>query len=412
MTNTLKHSNDYKNWLTDIKIRIKQTQIKAAFKVNVELLRLYWDLGAEIVERQMESAWGSGFFEQLSKDLKEEFSDLKGFSYSNLKYCKQFYLFYTQENSILQQPVEEIGQQVADEIQLVDNKGNTIRQQVVGELENNQTQIGQQLVDQLQVVENKPNIIHHQLGDELEYHIIFQIPWGHQILIFTKCKSVKEAIFYINKTIQNAWSRSVLTHHLELNLYGREGKAVNNFAATLPAPQSDLAMQTLKDPYIFDLMALTEKYNERELEDALTENITKFLLELGQGFAYVGRQVPLNIDGTDYSVDLLFYHLKLRCYVVIELKTVKFVPETAGKISFYLSAVDDIMRHPEDNPTIGLIICKDKNNLVAEYALRGINQPIGISEYELTKVFPEQFKGSLPSIEEIEEELKQYIKIK
>jgi predicted nuclease of restriction endonuclease-like (RecB) superfamily len=389
MTNNLKYTNDYKDWLTDIKTRIKQTQIKAAFKVNVELLRLYWDLGAEIVERQMESAWGSGFFEQLSKDLKKEFPGLKGFSYSNLKYCKQFYLFYTQEFSI--------------------------RQQLVGELKilgNKETVILQQPVEELQVIESKANLIGQQLADQLDNQLIFQIPWGHQILIISKCQSVKEALFYINKTIQNAWSRSVLTHHLELNLYAREGKAVNNFAATLPAPQSDLAIQMLKDPYIFDLMSLTEKYNERELEDALTDNITKFLLELGAGFAYVGRQVPLNIDGTDYAMDLLFYHLKLRCYVVIELKTVKFVPETAGKISFYLSVVDDIMRHPADNPTIGLIICKDKNNLVAEYALRGIYQPIGISEYELTKVFPEEFKGSLPSIEEIEEELKQHIFLK
>jgi len=346
MNNNLKQNNEYKKWLTDIKTRIKQTQIKAAIKVNTELLRLYWDLGAEIVEKQLKSQWGDTVIRQLSLDLKKEFTNLEGFSRTNLHYMRQWYLFYNQQDKIV-----------------------------------------------------------HQVGGQLENHPIFQIPWRHNVEIITKCQTIKEALFYVQKTIQNGWSRSMLTHHLELNLYGREGKAVTNFASTLPAPQSDLAMQTLKDPYIFDLMALTEKYNERELEDALTENITKFLLELGAGFAYVGRQVPLNIDGTDYPVDLLFYHLKLRCFVVIELKTVKFVPETAGKTSFYLSAIDDLMRHPTDNPTIGLIICKNKNNLVAEYALRGINQPIGISEYQLTKVFPEQFKGSLPSIEEIEEEL-------
>ena len=372
MNNNLKHNDEYKNWLTDVKMRIKQTQIKAAIKVNTELIRLYWDLGHDIVAHQMETSWGSRFFEQLSMDLKKEFPDIKGFSYSNLKYCKQFYLFYTQDISI--------------------------RQQLVGE-------IPQQLVVESQTVNNKIDMIAQQLVEQLENHSIFQIPWGHHIHIFSKCATVKEALFYIHKTIENGWSRSMLAHHIELDLYRREGKAITNFATTLPTPQSDLAIQTLKDPYIFGLMSLTEKYNERELENALTENITKFLLELGTGFAYVGRQVPLNIDGTNYPVDLLFYHLKLRCFVVIELKTVKFVPETTGKISFYLSAIDDLMRHPTDNPTIGLIICKNKNNLVAEYALRGINQPIGISEYQLTKVFPEKFKGSLPSVEEIEEEL-------
>ena len=389
MTNKLKHNNEYKHWLTDIKTRIKQSQIKASIKVNTELLRLYWDLGRDIVARQMEATWGSGFFEQLSKDLKKEFPDLKGFSERNLLSMKRFYLFYTQDNSILQQLAEKIPHQLGAELQPTDNKGNVIVQQLVAQLPNGQIPIG------------------HQLGDQLENHIIFQIPWRHHVEIISKSQSVQEALFYINKTIQNGWSRSVLTHHLELNLYAREGKAVNNFANTLPAPQSDLAVQMLKDPYMFDLMGLTAKYNERELENALTENITKFLLELGAGFAYVGRQVPMNVDGTDYPVDLLFYHLKLRCYVVIELKTTKFVPETAGKISFYLSAVDDLMRHQADNPTIGLIICREKNNLVAEYALRGINQPIGISEYQLTKVFPKEFKGSLPSIEEIEEELNQ-----
>jgi len=364
MNSNLKHNNEYRKWLTDIKTRIKQTQIKAAIKVNVELIRLYWDLGAEIVEKQLKSQWGDTVIRQLSLDLKKEFPDLKGFSSTNLKYCKRFYMFYVKENLI-----------------------------------------PSHLTTELQITDKKIDIIGQQLVDQLENHPIFQIPWGHHIQIFSKCVTVKESLFYVQKTIQNNWSRSMLEHHLELNLYEREGKAITNFANTLPAPQSDLAMQTLKDPYIFDLMTLTEKYNERELEDALTENITKFLLELGAGFAYVGRQVPLNIDGKDYPVDLLFYHLKLRCFVVIELKTVKFVPETAGKISFYLSAIDDIMRHPADNPTIGLIVCKNKNNLVAEYALRGINQPIGISEYQLTKIFPEQFKGSLPSIEEIEEEL-------
>ncbi|MCL2041874.1 MAG: PDDEXK nuclease domain-containing protein [Bacteroidales bacterium] len=383
MNNNPKHSDEYKNWLTDVKMRIKQTQIKAAIKVNTELIRLYWDLGAEIVEKQLKSQWGDTVIRQLSLDLKEEFPDVQGFSERNLLYAKQLYSFYNQDNKILQQVVA-----------VLPEKQTPITQQVVAQLPDKQTPIVQQLAGQLPTTTNS-----------IPQQLVAQIPWGHNLLIITKCTSVEEAIFYIHKTIENGWSRSMLAHHIELNLYKREGKAITNFATTLPALQSDLAIQTLKDPYIFGLMALTEKYNERELENALTENITKFLLELGAGFAYVGRQVPLNIDGTNYPVDLLFYHLKLRCFVVIELKTVKFVPETTGKISFYLSAIDDLMRHPTDNPTIGLIICKNKNNLVAEYALRGINQPIGISEYQLTKVFPEKFKGSLPSVEEIEEEL-------
>jgi predicted nuclease of restriction endonuclease-like (RecB) superfamily len=259
---------------------------------------------------------------------------------------------------------------------------------------NQQDKIVQQVIGQLPAT-----------TDFASQQLVTQIPWGHNILIIKECKIIEEALFYIHKTIENGWSRMLLDHHIGLNLYGREGKAITNFAKTLPAPQSELANQALKDPYVFDLMSLTEKYNELELEDALTENITKFLLELGAGFAYVGRQVPLNVGGKDYPIDLLFYHLKLRCYVVIDLKTVKFVPETAGKISFYLSAADDLLRYPTDNPTIGLIICKDKNNVVAEYALRNINQPIGISEYKLTRSFPEKFKGSLPTIKEIEDEL-------
>jgi predicted nuclease of restriction endonuclease-like (RecB) superfamily len=235
--------------------------------------------------------------------------------------------------------------------------------------------------------------------------VITQIPWGHNILIITKCKTIEEALFYIQKTIENGWSRAILDHQLDLNLYERQGKSITNFTTTLPPVQSNLANQLLKNSYTFDFLTLTNEYNERELENALVDNITKFLLELGTGFAYVGRQVPLTIGDTDYSIDLLFYHLKLRCYVVLELKTVKFIPEFAGKLSFYLSAADDLLKHSSDNPSIGLIICKDKNSIIAEYALKNINQPIGVSEYELTKIFPDKFQGSLPTIEEIEEEL-------
>lgn len=233
-----------------------------------------------------------------------------------------------------------------------------------------------------------------------------QIPWGHNILIFSKSRDTDEAGFYIQKTIENGWSRDVLGLQLKSNLYERQGKAITNFIDTLPNPMSDLATQLLKDPYNFDFLAMTENYKERELENALIDNVTKFLLELGTGFAYVGKQVPMQVGDQEYFIDLLFYHLKLRAYVVIELKVTDFIPEYAGKLSFYLSVANDILRHPTDNPTIGLLICKNKNNVIAEYSLKNINQPIGVTEYQLTRLFPEEFKSSLPTIEEIETELK------
>jgi len=214
-----------------------------------------------------------------------------------------------------------------------------------------------------------------------------------------------EALFYIQKTIQNNWSRSVLTHHIESNLFKREGKAITNFKATLPEPQSDLARETLKDPYSFDFLALTERHNEKELENALVNHVTKFLLELGAGFSYMGRQYKLEIEGDEFFIDLLFYHVELHCYVVVELKTVKFKPEFAGKLNFYISAVDDILKSKRDNPSIGILICKSKKNTVVEYALKDVHKPIGVSEYIITKNLPEEFKSSLPSIEEIEAEL-------
>jgi len=369
----MKFGNEYKKWLNDLKGRIRQSQIKAAVKVNTELLLLYWDLGQDIVARQMESAWGSGFFEQLSKDLRSEFPDMKGFSSTNLKYSKRFYLFYSQSDSIRQQLADEIPPQVGAELQVVDNRKNAIR---------------------------------HQVGDELENNPIFQIPWRHHIEIFTKCQSIKEALFYVKKTIENGWSRAVLMNFMEADLFSAQGKALTNFSRLLPEPQSDLANQILKDPYNFDFIALTENYKEKELEDALTTNITKFLLELGQGFAYVGRQVPIKIGETERFLDLLFYHLELRCFVVIELKATKFEAEHVGKLGLYISAINHQKKKDSDNPTIGMIICKTKDNVEVQYSLEIVNQPIGISEYQLSKLLPDNLKSSLPSIEELEEQLK------
>ena len=326
----MKKDGDYKSWLTDLKSRIRQSQIKAAVKVDAELLHLYWDLGQDIVARQMETTWGSGFFEQLSKDLRSEFPDMQGFSSTNLKYCKRFYLFYARDNSILQQPVEAIPQQVVAELQAVDNKGDVIRQQV---------------------------------ADEFENHPIFQIPWFHHVQIFTKCKSIQEALFYVQKTIENGWSRAVLMNFMGADLFAAQGKALTNFSRLLPEPQSDLANQILKDPYNFDFLTLTDGYKEKELEDALTANITKFLLELGQGFAFVGRQIPVQIGQKERFIDLLFYHLELRCFVVIELKATDFEAEYVGKLGLYVSAINHQKRKEGDNPTIGMIICRTKDHV-------------------------------------------------
>lgn len=363
-------NKDYKVWLADIKLKVRNAQIKAALKVNAELLTLYWELGADIVAKQTSAKWGSGFLPHLSKDLTAEFPEMKGFSLSNLKYMKQWYLFYSQEDTIGQQSVAQLAGS---------DQPDQKSQQLVGLFTQ---QPVQQVIAQ-----------------------ITQIPWGHNIVIITKCKNLPEALYYAGNTLAHNWSRSVLVHQIESGLYKREGKAVNNFAATLPKPQSDLAKQTLKDPYIFDFLQLTKEYDERDLENGLTQHVSKFLLELGAGFSYLGRQYHLEVAGEDFYIDLLFYHVKLHCYVVIELKTTKFQPEDAGKLNFYLSAVDDILCTPQDQPTIGILICKDKTKTIAEYALRDINKPMGVSEYQLTESLPENLKGSLPSIKEIEAEL-------
>ena len=360
----LQKSAEYKQWLMGLKTSIQKSQIKAAMAVNSQLIMLYWNLGKEIIEKQEKASWGSGFIDLLSKDLKNEFPEMGGFSAYNLRMCKSFYSFYS-ENEIWEQPVLKLP---------------STKKSVINDL------IWEQPVPK--------NILE-----------IFSIPWGHHLLILKKIKTITTAKFYIQQTIKNNWSRSILSIQIETELHKRLGKAVNNFKTTLPQPQSDLANQLLKDPYNFDFLALTKKYNERDIENALTENITKFLLELGKGFAFVGKQYLLQLGDKDYYIDLLFYHLKLKCYIVIELKATDFEPEFTGKVNFYLNVINKELKDKTDNPTIGIIICKNKNTIEAEYALEGINNPIGISEYEFNKLLPENYKGSLPTIEDIEFEL-------
>ncbi len=354
----------YREFIREIKDRIQSAQLKAAVSVNQELLRLYWDLAERIIARQQESVWGDGILGQISRDLQSEFPDMKGFSRRNLELMRQWYRFWSGPNAITQQAVSQLDK-------------SAIGLQPVAQLEN--ALFAQQLVA--------------------------QIPWGHNLVIISKINEQDEALSYVQKTIQNNWSRAVLTHHIESRLYQREGKADTNFKATLPAPQSDLGLEILKDPYNFDFLVLRKKHDEKELEDALIEHVTRFLLELGAGFSYIGRQYKLEVGGDDYFIDLLFYHTRLHCFVVIELKAVKFKPEFAGKLIFYVSAVDGILKTEQDNPTIGLIICKSKNDVVVVYALKDIHKPIGVSEYLITKNLPIEFQSSLPSIEQIEAEL-------
>lgn len=348
----------YQSWLTGLKDRIRVSQLKAAVRVNTELMLVYWQLGRGIVEKQQEAGWGDALIEQLSRDLSAAFPEMKGFSRTNLFYVRKWYLFYNRERESVPQLVGQLSQ--------------------VPPLNSEQ---------------------------ELIPQLVGLIPWGHNREIVTKCSDVREALFYVSETIRHGWSRAVLQHQLESGLYRRQGKALNNFDLTLPKPQADLANETLKNPYNFDFLSLGSEAREKDLEDALADQITKFLLELGQGFAYMGRQYRLNVGGDDFYLDVLLYHTKLRCHVVVELKVTEFQPEYAGKLSFYLNAVDAQLRHPNDNPSIGILLCKTPNKVVVEYSLKNAAAPLGVAEYRLTHAVPEELKGELPTIEELEEEL-------
>ena len=364
---TMASNSDFKSWVSQLKQDIRSAQIRAAIKVNTELLRLYWRMGADICEKQKSASWGDGWLKELSRELMTEFPDMKGFSHRNLQYIRQWYLFYNQENTIVQQAVAQL-----EDVNV---------QQAVAKLDDDMRQ---------------------QTVAQISEDVFFSVPWGHHLYIISQCKDVRRAVFYLKKTVENGWSRAVLLNYLDTNLYERQGKAVNNFNRLLANPQSELAAQTLKDPYNFDFLTLDGEYRERELEQALTHNVTRFLLELGTGFAFVGSQVSLQVGEDTVYPDLLFYHLELRCYVVVELKVTKFKGEHLGQLGVYVSAVNHIKKKPTDNPTIGLLICKTKNNVMAQYALESTTQPIGISEYQLSKLMPEHIQSQLPTIEDIE----------
>lgn len=330
---------DYDALLRDIKARIRAAQTRAGLAVNRELIRLYWQIGRNILARQQAEGWGAKVIERLARDLKAAFPDMHGLSPRNLKYMRAFAEAW---------PDEPIVQQV-----------------------------------------------------------VAQIPWGHNVRLLDRLADPDARLWYAQKAIEHGWSRPVLEAQIESRLRERQGKAITNFDRTLPPPQSDLVHQTLKDPYNFDFLTLGEDAHERHLERGLLTHIREFLLELGAGFAFVGSQYPLTVGDEEFSIDLLFYHLKLRCFIVIDLKMRAFKPEYAGKMNFYLSAVDDLLRHEGDAPTVGIILCKTKNDTIAEYALRNMASPIGVATHlttELTRSLPASLASDLPTVAELEAE--------
>ena len=368
----IKKKESYRNWIREVSNRFRHSQIKAAVKVNKEMLRFYWSVGKDISVMHLDAEYGNGFYNAVSTDLKDIFPEVHSFSITNLKYMKYFYELYP-------------------------NATDSEEMQVIPQPSANR----QQLVDDLRIAEKR-----QQAADDLGAGIIFGIPWGHHIFLIGKCKDDRDkALFYVQKTIENNWSRAMLINIFDTGLYERQGKAISNFARTLPAEQSELAQAITKDPYNFDFLTIREKYDEKELKDALMDKIQNFLMELGTGFAYMGREVRLEVGSTEKFLDMLFYNTKRHCYVVVEVKPGKFDSSYAGQLGTYVVAVNHQLKTEHDNPTLGLLVCKDLDKIEAQYALESSSQPLGISRYELTRLIPEDFKGSMPTIEEIEAEL-------
>ena len=363
---------DYLKWVKELCKRYRQSQIKAAVKVNHVVLQFYWDLGKDICNKEAENKYGSKFYATLSRDLRNEIPDAEGLSERNLRYTKKFYQLYNQKIKILQQ--------------IAANSESEILQQPAAK---SNTELASQ---------------------ELAAHImqdLFSVPWGHQMLLIDKCSDdVIKALFYVQQVVENGWSRNVLHNYIDSSLYERQGKALSNFTRTLPEVGSDLAQEITRDPYNFAFTGITKPYNERILKDALLNNITKFLTELGTGFAYVGKEYRLQIGEKENFIDLLFYNLNLSCYIVLEVKIGSFTFADVGQLGGYVVACNHLLcKEGRDNPTIGLLICKEKDRIQAQYALESSSQPIAISEYDLEKFYPEKLEGTMPTIEEWEAKL-------
>ena len=365
--------SDYAEWIADIKKRYRSAQVKAAVKVNAEKILFNWQLGRDLVQKKAEERWGSGVVEQVSLDLKREFPNADGFSVRNLWYMKQWYLFYTQGG-------EEILHQDDAESQMTENQYITKMHQVGAELSSEKL---------------------HQITGEFPLPFAL-VPWRHHVEIITKCKSIDEALFYMGKTIEQGLSRNALINCIKANLYEHQGKIINNFTDHLPALQSKLVQEVLKENYDFGFaMVEHEIYDEAELEEALTKNVTDLLLELGTGFAFLGRQKELVVGGRSRKIDLLFYHIRLRCYVVCELKAKSFEPEFAGKLNYYVNAVDELLKTNDENPTIGLLICSDMDKIDVQWSFKGISTPMGVATYNNIRI-----KDALPSQEQLTERVR------
>src|SRR5262249_42699756 len=375
----------YAGLLTRVKERVRTAQIKAAISANRELILLYWDIGRAIVDAQKGKGYGKRVVEMLSADLRREFPEMAGLSALNLWRMRAFYLAYAVSDRKLSQLVTESGR---------------APQKLKQPVSETSVQAAQELQSQ-----KLSQAVTQSVRAAIE--LVASLPWGHNIVLIQEIKEVDARLWYARAAVEHGWSRAVLTHQIETQLHRREGKAITNFAAALPAPQSDLAHQTLKDPYIFDFLTMDAGARERDLELGLLNHVQKFLVELGVGFAFVGRQYPLKVSGEEFLLDLLFYHLRLRCFMVVDLKMEAFKPEFAGKMNFYLSAVDDRLRHNDDQPSIGLLLCKERDRLIVEYALRDVKKPIGVAEWRtrLVESLPKKLQSSLPTVKQIEAEL-------
>ncbi len=381
----LTKANDFATLLADVKGRIQSAQAQAVLSVNSELVRLYWDIGRMIHDRQEKEGWGAAVIPRLAAELNNELPHLKGFSERNIDLMIRFFREYPDPAVISQAPLAKL----PDPPKV------------------------QQPVAQLPPTPISPPVVAKMTGTaivqaplaQLPESTFWSIPWYHHVILMQKVKDLATRRWYMEQTLANGWSGNILAMQIDSQAHARHGQAISNFAAVLPAPQSDLVQQTLKDPYIFDFLTLTEPFLERELETELVRHLEKFLLELGQGFAFVGRQYRLTVGDEDFSIDLLFYHLRLRAFVVIDLKTGKFKPEYAGKLNFYCNVVNNQLKHANDAPTIGLILCQTQDKLLAEYSFAGIDKPIGISTYELTRALPKAMRSALPTVEEIEAEM-------
>lgn len=380
----------YRDLLGDIKTRVRQGQHRAALAANAEMISLYWDIGRMIAARQKEEGWGTGVIPRLAADLKNELPEQKGFSERNIKRMLRFFREYStlpakvpQTVALLEPSGPEQSPRMPQNASLSQNPDDQCANEVP------------QPVAQFESLFMLPIV----------QRSIAKLPWSHNILLFEKIEHLPTRLWYACQALEQGWSRDTLIAQIKNRAHERLGAAITNFATTLPETHATLAQGLLKDPYLFDFLTLEEPFHERELETGLLRHLEKFLLELGRGFAFVGRQHRLEISEREFYLDLLFYHLHLRCFVVVDLKKGDFKPEYAGKMNFYCSAVDDLLRHEHDTPTVGLILCQTKDRILAEYSLRDIHKPIGLADYELTRALPKELASSLPSIEDIEAEL-------